>query len=90
MINHGYQRTTFDHCMFVKRFDDDEFIILLLYVDDMLIVWQSSEKISKLKNEMKKYFLMKNLGSTKHILGMSIRRDCKEHKLWLVGIFLLF
>ncbi|RVW54166.1 hypothetical protein CK203_090530 [Vitis vinifera] len=33
-----YDRTTFDHCVFVKKFSDEEFIILLLYVDDMLIV----------------------------------------------------
>lgn len=83
MIDHGYQRTNSDHCVFVKRFDDGEFIILLLYVDDMLIVGQNSEKISKLKPEMKKYFAMKDLGPAKHILGMSIRRDRKEHKLWL-------
>lgn len=61
MINHGYQRTTSDHCVFVKRFDDGEFIILLLYIDDMLIVGQNSEKIIKLKNEMKKYFSMKDM-----------------------------
>lgn len=83
MIDHGYQRTNSDHCVFVKRFDDGEFIILLLYVDDMLIVGKNSEKISKLKNEMKKYFSMKDLGPPKHILGMSIHHDRTKHKLWL-------
>lgn len=83
MIDHGYQRANYDHCVFVKRVDDGEFIILLLYVDDMLIVGQNSEKISKLKNEMKKYFSMKDLGPAKHILGMSIHRDQTKHKLWL-------
>lgn len=29
---------TFDHFVFVKRITDGEFIILLLYVDDTLIV----------------------------------------------------
>lgn len=83
MIDHGYQRTNFDRYVFVKRFDDGEFIILLLYVDDMVTVGQNSEKISKLKNEMKMYFSMKDLGPSKHILGMSIHCDRTKHKLWI-------
>lgn len=67
----------------VTRFDDGEFIILLLYIDDMLIVGQNSEKVDKLKAKMKKYFDMKYLGPSKHILGMSICRDRKEHNIWL-------
>ncbi|CAL9016331.1 unnamed protein product [Prunus brigantina] len=83
MIEHRYQRTTSDHCVFVKRFDDGEFIILLLYVDDMLIVGQNSDKISKLKKELSKSFAMKDLGPAKRILGMSISRDRKNRKLRL-------
>ncbi|BBH05263.1 hypothetical protein Prudu_016603 [Prunus dulcis] len=60
MIEHRYWRTTSDHCVFVKIFHDGEFIILLLYVDDMLIVGQNSDKISKLKKELRKSFAMKD------------------------------
>ncbi|CAL9021277.1 unnamed protein product [Prunus brigantina] len=83
MIEHRYRRTTSDHCVFVKRFDDGEFIILLLYVDDMLIVGQNSDKTSKLKKELSKSFAMKDLGPAKRILGMSISRDRKNRKLRL-------
>ena len=38
MENHGFNKTKYDYCVFVKKFDDNNFIILLLYVDDMLIV----------------------------------------------------
>ena len=31
-------RTFADPCVYIRRFLDDKFIILLLYVDDMLIV----------------------------------------------------
>ena len=37
MMDRGYKRTSLDHCVYIKWFDGD-FIILLLYVDDMLIV----------------------------------------------------
>ena len=33
----GYNRLSSDHCADYKRFEDDDFIILLLYVDDMLV-----------------------------------------------------
>ena len=39
MGEHGYNRTTSDHYVFVKKFFDEDFIILLLYVNDMLIVY---------------------------------------------------
>ena len=38
MCDQGYHKTTLDHCVFVIKFSNDDFIILLLYVDDMLIV----------------------------------------------------
>jgi transposase InsO family protein len=83
MVDHGYDRTTSDHCVFVKKFSDGEFIILLLYVDDMLIVGRDTSKIDKLKKELSKSFSMKDLGSAKQILGMKISRDRKSEKLWL-------
>ena len=49
------------------RFPDDKFIILLLYVDDMLIVGQDADMIQKLKRELSKMLDMKDLGSEKCI-----------------------
>jgi ATP-binding cassette subfamily B (MDR/TAP) protein 1 len=49
MVDHGYARTTSDHCVFMKRFPNGNFIILLLYVDDMLIVGHDAKKIQILK-----------------------------------------
>ena len=65
---------TGDHCVFIKRFDSD-FIILLLYVDDMLVRGKDIRKIISLKNKLSKFFDMKDLGSVKQILGMRISRD---------------
>jgi len=83
MVDHGYDKTIYDHCVFMKRFSDGNFIILLLYVDDILIVDHDAKKIQILKEELNKSFAMKNLGPTKQILGMKITRDMKNEKLWL-------
>ena len=50
----------------------NSFIILLLYVDDMLIAGGSKRDIDKLKWELSKEFEMKDLGAAKQILGMRI------------------
>ena len=83
MVNHGYGRTTSDHCVFVKYFAENYFIILLLYVDDMLIVGRNVGEIKRLKKELSKSFSMKDLGPAKQILGMKISRDRKNGKIWL-------
>ena len=83
MVTHGYIKTNFDHYVFVQKFSNDNFIILLLYVDDMLIVGRDITKIKYLKKEMSKTFAMKDLGATKQILSMKILRYRKNKKLWL-------
>ena len=69
-----YTRCQTDHCCYVKHFDNS-YIILLLYVDDMLIVGFSIEEIDKLKQQLSKQFEMKDLGAAKQILGLRIIRD---------------
>ena len=83
MGEQGYKKTTSDHCVFVKMFGDDDFIILLLYVDDMLIVGRNVSRINNLKKELNKFFAMKDLGPAKQILGLKIARDRVAKKIWL-------
>ena len=40
-----YNRFNSDHCAYYKRFEDNDFIILLLYVDDMLIVGPNKDRV---------------------------------------------
>ncbi|RVX04667.1 Retrovirus-related Pol polyprotein from transposon TNT 1-94 [Vitis vinifera] len=70
----GFKRCEADHCCYVKSFDNS-YIILLLYVDDMLIAGSDIEKINNLKKQLSKQFAMKDLGAAKQILGMRIIRD---------------
>ncbi|GJV14657.1 putative RNA-directed DNA polymerase [Tanacetum coccineum] len=64
-----------------QRFGDDDFIILLLYVDDMLIVGKNIGRIAQLKQDLCKSFAMKDLGPAKQILGIRIFRDRGAKKL---------
>ena len=82
MVGHGYTRTNVDHCVYVRKFSNVKFVILLLYVNDMLIVGQNTAVIGNLKKDLFKSFNMKDLDPAKQILGMQILRDKKVKKLW--------
>ena len=67
----GFKRCEANYCCYVKFFDNS-YIILLLYVDDMLIAGFSIEEINDLKKQLSKQFAMKDLEAAKQILGMRI------------------
>lgn len=83
MTEQGYSRCHSDHCVYFKRLDDGSYIILSLYVDDMLVAGSNMQEINVLKRKLANSFAMKDLDATKQILGMRITRDMKNHKFTL-------
>ena len=49
MHEHGYNRCHSDYYVYFKRLDDDNYIILCLYVDDTLVVGSNMDHIKGLK-----------------------------------------
>ena len=74
MLSHGFKRSEFDSCVYIK-FVNGSPIYLLLYVDDMLIAAKSKKDIAALKSQLSSEFEMKDLGAAKKILGMEITHD---------------
>ena len=83
MLDHGFTRCNSNHCVYTKQLGDGKSITLMLYVDDMLIASTNMQAIRKLKKDLSKSFAMKDLGSSKRILGMKISRDRKMKTLIL-------
>ena len=81
MHEHGYSRCHSDHCVYFKRLDDEKYIVLCLYVDDMLVAGSNMYYIKELKCQLAHVFSMKDLGAVKKILGMKICKDRKNMKL---------
>ena len=79
----GYNRLGSDPCAYYKRFGVDDFVILLLYVDDMLVSGPNKVRIEELKAQLAREFEMKDLGPANKILGMQIHRDRNNRKIWL-------
>jgi hypothetical protein len=82
MQRHGYSKCNANHCCYFKKFESS-YIILLLYVDDMLVVGSDMDEIQKLKKQLSSEFDMKDLGATKQILGMRINKDKQMSTLQL-------
>ena len=80
MLGHGFMRSKEDHCVYFKLIGD-HFIYLVLYVDDMLMIGNNKEIIQDVKTKLSSKFDMKDLGATKFILGMEIKRDQENMKL---------
>jgi hypothetical protein len=83
MIEQGYSRFHYDHCVYFKRIKNGRYIILLLYVDDTLVARSNMQDINFLKKKLTNSFAMKDLDAAKKILGMRITRDMKNRKLKL-------
>ena len=82
MSNSGFHRCDADHCCYVKKCANS-YVLLALYVDDMLIAGSSMTEINRLKKQLAENFEMKDLGPAKQILGMRISRNRVEGTLKL-------
>lgn len=80
VISKGFNRSSYDCCVYFKKEGSINFIYLLLYVDDMLIASSDMNAINSLKKSLNSEFEMKDLGAAKRILGMEIDRD------WSMGL----
>lgn len=70
----GFIRLSSDHSIYVSE-DENGIIFIAVYVDDLLVISKSLEKIAKLKSDLKSRFEMKDLGEAKYILGIQMERD---------------
>jgi hypothetical protein len=78
----GFVRSRVDHSVYSKQVGN-HFIYVVLYVDDMLLVGNNMDVIKEVKSKLSSKFDMKDLGAAKFILGMEIKRDRANRKLWL-------
>lgn len=70
----GGKRTTADPCMYVFGEDDDR-VIVLIYVDDLILASKKIEKLDFVKSKLKSAFKMVDLGPIHDILGINVERQ---------------
>src|SRR5271170_2157100 len=77
VVQYGFTRLEADHSLYIQR-DGEDFIIVLLYVDDLALASNSREKLDKFKRSLMEEFEMKDLGELSWFLGMRVTRDRKR------------
>lgn len=83
IIEIGFERSSYDACVYFKKNQGNQFIYLLLYVDEILLAGTNKTELDTLIDELNSRFEMKNLGPARRILGMKIVRDGADQKLYL-------
>jgi len=73
MLSNGFKINECDKCVYVKN-TKNEYVIICLYVDDMLIIGSNIEVIKATKRMLTNRFDMKDMGVADVILGIKISR----------------
>jgi hypothetical protein len=82
LLSIQFKRLQTDACVYVLR-DGDLMMFVALYVDDLLLLSNSSARLSVLKQDLAKKFEMKDMGEAHFILGIEIERNRSTRTLCL-------
>lgn len=74
LVSFGFLKAHGDHTLFVKGIGD-EFVAVLVYVDDIVIASTSNEVAASLTNALKECFKLRDLGPLKYFLGLEVARN---------------
>jgi Reverse transcriptase (RNA-dependent DNA polymerase) len=78
----GFKENTIDQCIYLKV-SGSKFIILVLYVDDILLASSDLDMLFETKRFLSKKFDMKDLGEASYVIGIEIYRDRSRGMLGL-------
>ncbi|GJR02261.1 ribonuclease H-like domain-containing protein [Tanacetum coccineum] len=71
LSEHGFVQSKYDYSLFTKK-SDNVFIMLLVYVDDIVITGNDVNEIDKFKVFLKSKFQIKDFGKLKYFLGIKV------------------
>ncbi|CAM8955334.1 unnamed protein product [Rhodiola kirilowii] len=80
LVDFGFVQSMNDYSLFTLSINGD-FLILLVYVDDVVLTGTSSDLIMRVKQFIHEKFQIKDLGKLKYFLGLEVARST-------TGIFL--
>ena len=74
----GFTASPADYCVFVRATNDNDIVIIALYVDDLVITGANRDSLEAVKARIGTRFKIKDLGDVHHLLGMRVTRDRQQ------------
>jgi hypothetical protein len=72
----GFERSQSDPCLYIKTYEDNQTMILGLYVDDCLVAYDQEWQMKEVLDQLKEVYALKDLGQPSQILGIQV--ECFE------------
>lgn len=70
----GFKRCPSEHAVYTRK-DGEDYLIVAIYVDDILVTGNSVQMIDRFKREMNQKFDMTDMGKLKYYLGMEVEQE---------------
>ena len=74
----GFQRSIYEPSLYVKREGTRYFLVICLYVDDLIYMGTNKKLVEDFKKAILKEFEMTDLGLMKYFLGFQVRQSTGE------------
>ena len=78
LIAHGYTSLESEPSIYIKRNNNNDIVIIAVYVDDLQIASNDINVLHQAKLSLSTQFKMTDLGEVHHILGLRVLRDDKS------------
>ena len=71
-LKEGFEKCPYEHTLFLKRSSQGMFLLVCLYVDDLIFTGNDETLFSSFKHSMMKEFEMTDLGRMRYFLGLEV------------------
>lgn len=75
-VKEGFERCFCEHTLFIKT-EGGSFLVVSLYVDDLIFTGNDESMFARFKDSMRKEFDMSDLGKMKYFLGVEVMQSSK-------------
>ncbi len=77
----GFVQSSNDPCIYTAT--EGEPFIMGVYVDDIVLASNSSEKVQEMKDALAQKITIRDLGELKYFLGVQITQDASKNQVWI-------
>jgi len=71
-LKEGFEKCPYEHTLFLKKTEEGTFLIVCLYVDDLIFTGNNEKMFNSFKQSMMKEFDMTDLGRMRYFLGLEV------------------